>query len=208
MLRLAPALLLLACADPEPAPPVTAPAGEEVADMTLTSPAFGDGDDLPVRFSCEGDNYSPPLEWTDPPAGTRSFALLIDDQDAPDLDLAVQDAPAGAADAPEPSAQWIAFNLPPDLRSLSEGVLVLEGEGAEGSDEGLNRYDIGAYSGPCPPPGEGHDYLLRLLALDRELDLDPATTTSDSIYAAARGHVLGEAQMRFRYTFAGDEQRD
>ncbi len=201
-------LLTFGCAESLDAPDVSAPAGEEVEELRLSSTAFRDGDAIPVRFSCEGDNLSPPLAWTLPPTGTQTLALILDDQDAPDLDLANQDADPDAASAPEASAQWIAFNLPPTLRDLPEGVLVLEGADAVGSSEGLNRYDRTSYNGPCPPPGETHDYLLRLLALDTRLELDSNTATTDSLYAAARGHVLGEARMTFSYRFAGQPSSD
>ncbi len=201
-------LLTFGCAEPVDMPAVTAPIGEVVEELRLSSTAFHDGDAIPVRFSCEGDNLSPPLAWTLPPTGTETLAIILDDQDAPDLDLANQSADPEAANAPEASAQWIAFNLPPTLRDLPEGVLVLEGENAVGSSEGLNRYDRTAYNGPCPPPGETHNYLLRLLALDTRLDLNSSTTTTDSLYAAARGHVLGEARMTFSYRFAGQPDAD
>jgi hypothetical protein len=118
----------------------------------LTSRAFAAGAAIPARFTCEGDDLSPPLAWSDPPPGTRSFALVIDDPDAPD------------PKAPRMTwVHWVVYNLPPDARDLREGA----GGGAlpSGARAGRNDWKRPDYGGPCPPVGR-HRYFHKLYALD------------------------------------------
>jgi Raf kinase inhibitor-like YbhB/YbcL family protein len=143
-------------------------------EMKLTSPAFADGELIPTRHTCDGDDVSPPLAWTVPPDGAVTLALCVDDPDA----------------GRYPFTHWLAWGLAPAVGSLSEG----EAAPAEG------RNDFGApgYRGPCPPPGKPHRYVFRLLALEAE----PELVRSDrrlSFDHAIEGHVLGAAELTGLY---------
>jgi Raf kinase inhibitor-like YbhB/YbcL family protein len=138
--------------------------------VELTSAAFGDGEQIPVRHTCDGDDVSPPLAWTAPPDGTVSLALCLDDPDA----------------GRYPFTHRLAWNLPAAGGSLGEG------ESAPG--EGRNDFGAPGYRGPCPPPGKPHRYVFRLYALDAELELGPADRRL-SFDAALEGHVLETAEL-------------
>jgi Raf kinase inhibitor-like YbhB/YbcL family protein len=142
--------------------------------VELTSAAFGDGEQIPVRHTCDGDDVSPPLAWTAPPDGTVSLALCLDDSDA----------------GRYPFTHWLAWSLPAAAGSLREG----EAAPAEG------RNDFGApgYRGPCPSPGKPHRYVFRLYALDAELELGPADRRL-SFAAALEGHVFETAELMGTY---------
>jgi Raf kinase inhibitor-like YbhB/YbcL family protein len=156
--------------------------------FTLNSPAFEYGVAIPQRYTCDGDDISPPLEWSGVPEGTRSLALIVDDPDAPD--------PA----APKRVwVHWVLFNLPPDCTGLAEGM---GGEDLPaGTLEGLNDWKKLGYGGPCPPVGR-HRYFFKLFALDRVLaDLD--SPTKASLQRAMQGHVLAEAELVGTYKKPG-----
>lgn len=149
--------------------------------LELTSSAFKEGEPIPRRHTCEGEDLSPPLEWTVPPVGTRSFALIADDPDAP----------GGTW------VHWVIYNLPPDLRGLSEGVPIKE-QLANQARQGLNDFRRIGYGGPCPPPGKPHRYYFRLYALDRLLDLKPRAT-KEQLILGCKGHILAEFQLMGRF---------
>lgn len=144
--------------------------------MRITSPAFRDGDEIPTKYTAEGMDISPPLVWTDVPSHTRSFALIVDDPDAPD-----PDAPA------TPWVHWVVTDLPAERHSLHENV----GKLSHGH-VGVNDWNRAAWGGPNPPRGK-HRYFFKLYALDRELDL-PRPTKLD-VERAIDGHVLAEATL-------------
>lgn len=149
--------------------------------MTLTSSAFAEGASIPDQYTCNGRDISPPLAWSNVPAGTQSLALICDDPDAP----------VGTW------VHWVLFNLPPTLQGLPEGVpnqKTLEGGGVHG----LNSWRRVGYGGPCPPGGT-HRYYFKLYALDTTLKLDSNATARD-VEAAMQGHVLGAAQLMGRYS--------
>ena len=148
--------------------------------LSLTSPAFEHGQPIPRRYSCEGDDISPSLEWSRVPKGTKSLALIVDDPDAPD--------PA----APKRVwVHWLLYNLPAESTGLAEGV-----SGTDlpaGTLEGLNDWKKPGYGGPCPPIGK-HRYFFKLYALDRLLgNLD--LPTKRALEKAMTGHVLGQAEL-------------
>jgi len=148
--------------------------------MKLTSSAFGEGEMIPRRYSCDGDDLSPPLAWTGAPAGAKALALICDDPDAP----------AGTW------VHWVLFNLPADLAQLPEGqpaAQTLE----NGAIHGTNSWRRVGYGGPCPPSGT-HRYFFKLYALDGPLTLGSRATARD-VQAAMKGHVLAEAQLMGRY---------
>ena len=120
--------------------------------IQLSSPAFAAGAVIPRKYTCDGSDMSPPLEWSGVPAETRSLALIVDDPDAP----------RGTW------SHWIVFGLKPATTSLPEG-----GPLPEGAQLGRNDFRKNAYGGPCPPPGGPHRYFFRLYALDRAVALEP-----------------------------------
>ncbi len=144
---------------------------EGVGDLALTSSAFGEGERIPERYTCDGEDVSPPLAWEGAPAETVTFALIMDDPDAP----------AGTW------VHWVLFNLPRDRAQLPENV------SAEVGTEGRNSWDRTGYGGPCPPSGE-HRYVFKLYALDSELALE-AGANKAALLAAMEGHVLASGQL-------------
>jgi Raf kinase inhibitor-like YbhB/YbcL family protein len=142
----------------------------------ITSEAFGEGESIPVRYTCDGENLSPALAWGEPPDGTESLVLIMDDPDAP----------AGTW------VHWVLFNLPPGQGWLEEGVAA-EAESSDGSRHGSNSWGQLGYGGPCPPSGT-HRYFFHLYALDSDLDLDPGST-KEQVLAEAEPHVLGQTEL-------------
>lgn len=148
--------------------------------MTLETSAFSPGQPIPQKYSCEGADVSPPLTWSAPPPGTKSFALIVDDPDAP----------AGTW------LHWLIYNLPPDARGLSEGVS--KTPQAAGGVQGENDFRKSGYGGPCPPPGKAHRYFFKLYALNASLQLPPGAGKSE-VENAMRGHILSEAELMGTY---------
>ncbi len=156
--------------------------------LTLTSPAFDHSGPIPVVFTCEGEDRSPRLEWSGIPDGTRSFALIVDDPDAPD--------PA----APKMNyVHWILYNIPPETRGLDEGIS--PSALPTGTGEGLNDWKRTGYGGPCPPIGR-HRYFHKLYALDTVL-ADLGTPTREKLVAAMEGHILAQTDLIGTYEKSG-----
>lgn len=156
--------------------------------LSIVSPAFRHGDSIPPRFTGEGRDASPPLEWTGAPAGTRSFALISDDPDAPD--------PA----APRRTwVHWVVCDLPPDATALAEGAS--RQAMPHGSTEGKNDSGDLGYSGPYPPIGR-HRYFFKLYALDASLGLREGHTKA-ALLKAMEGHVLATAELMGTYQKSG-----
>ncbi len=147
----------------------------------LTSTAFDEGQEIPERYSCDGQDISPPLAWGDPPEGTESFALISDDPDAP----------VGTW------VHWVLYNIPADARELPEDVPAQD-ELDDGSLHGQNSWERRDYGGPCPPGGT-HRYVFKLYALDTTLDFKPGATKKE-LLNAMDGHVLAQAQLIGTYT--------
>jgi len=149
--------------------------------LELTSSAFRDGEPIPKQFTGDGLDVSPPLQWSDPPAGTKSFALINDDPDAP----------RGTW------VHWVLFNLPAEARGLSQGVpktATLE----NGAKQGTTDFGAVGYGGPAPPAGKPHRYFFKLYALDTLLDL-PAGAIKAQVEAAMKGHILAESHWMGTY---------
>jgi len=146
--------------------------------MTIGSSAFAQHGAIPGKYTCEGEDLSPPLEWSGVPAGAKSLVLIVDDPDAPD--------PA----APKMTwVHWVLYNLPPDGAGLPEAVKSLP----PGTREGLNDWKRTGYGGPCPPIGR-HRYFHKLYALDAVLpDLDRPTKAK--LEAAIKGRVMAHAEL-------------
>jgi Raf kinase inhibitor-like YbhB/YbcL family protein len=150
------------------------------ARLLLSSPAFEPGGEIPRRYTCEGEETSPPLAWSGLPPETKSVALIVDDPDAPD--------PA----APQRTwVHWVVYNLPPTVQGLPEGASARELP--DGARQGLNDWNRPGYGGPCPPIGR-HRYVHKLYALDAVLPpLRPATKAE--LEKTMAGHVLGSAEL-------------
>ena len=149
--------------------------------MRLTSQAFHDGDAIPMKYTVEGLDVSPPLTWTGVPAGTHSLAIIVEDPDAPDP----------AAPATTPWVHWVVADLPPHLEGLPEDVRTLRH-----GRLGLNDWQNPAWNGPSPPKGT-HRYVFRLYALDRTLDIDQPSKRE--LEFAMRGHVIADATLMGTY---------
>lgn len=148
--------------------------------LVLSSPVFEPHGEIPVEYTCEGKDISPPLIWRGVPEGTRSLALIIDDPDAPD--------PA----APKRIwVHWILYNFPPETTELPVGVTA--NELPKSAKEGLNDFKRTRYGGPCPPIGR-HRYFHKLYALDILLE-DLSTPTKSQLEAAMKAHILTQAEL-------------
>lgn len=148
--------------------------------LKITSPAFEDGGPMAAKYTCEGQDIAPPLQWEGIPDGTRSLALIMDDPDAPD--------PA----APKMTyVHWVLYNLPPDAGGLPEGVT--SSNLPAGTLEGVNDWRRTGYGGPCPPIGR-HRYFHKLYALDVVLE-NLKQPTKKRLLEAMEGHVIAQAEV-------------
>lgn len=148
--------------------------------LTLTSDAFADGGGIPTRYTCQGEDIAPPLQWSGVPGEARSLVLIIDDPDAPD------------PRAPKMTwVHWVLFNLPPDASGLAEGSTAADLP--PGTSEGVNDWKRTGYGGPCPPVGR-HRYFHKLYALDTRLE-SLERPTKAQVEAAMEGHVIAAAQL-------------
>lgn len=150
--------------------------GAELASITVTSSAFGQGSRIPVDHTCDGRDEMPDLVLSSPPDRTKALVLIVDDPDAPDGVF----------------THAIAFDLSPDLRKLPAGGN-LAGAGTS-AQWGLNDFGAAHYSGPCPPKGEAHRYRFRVIALDKVLGL-PEGAPRAKVDEAMDGHILGEGVL-------------
>jgi Raf kinase inhibitor-like YbhB/YbcL family protein len=153
---------------------------QEVTALRVTSTAFTDGGMIPQRYTCDGDDTSPPLSLDGVPDGTRSIALIADDPDAP----------RGIF------VHWVVYDLPPDLHELPDGIRpneVLDG----GGRQGVTDFGTVGYGGPCPPSGT-HRYFFKVYALDAELNLPPGRSKAN-LLKAMEGHILAQGQIMGRY---------
>ena len=156
-------------------------ADAEPEPLSLTSTAFAEGETIPAQYTCNGQDISPALAWDDAPQGTQSFAVIVDDPDAP----------GGSW------VHWVLFDLPADATELEENLPKSE-QLANGARQGTNGFGAIGYGGPCPPSGESHRYPFTLYALDAPLGLDPGASMQQVIDAMA-GHILGEATVTGNY---------
>ena len=150
--------------------------------FSLTSQGFQEGENIPIKYTCDGDDKTPPLSWEAPPDNTKSMALILDDPDAP----------GGVF------THWVLFNLSSDVRSLPEGVPKLD-RLENGGIQGVNDFDEIGYNGPCPPPGKPHTYRFILYALDTELNLSPGAT-KDEVIKAMEGHIVEKTGLNGEYS--------
>jgi Raf kinase inhibitor-like YbhB/YbcL family protein len=173
------AVVLTACGGGDAEPKETSTRTEATGQATTTetlsiaSDAFREGEAIPERFTCEGDNLSPELSWSGLPEGTAALALVMDDPDAPGGTF----------------THWLLYDMSARTRSLAENTLTV-GD-AEIGVNGANRV---GYTGPCPPPGQTHTYVFTIYALDDETGLEPGATANE-VHAAIEGHVLASGTL-------------
>ncbi|HXV89754.1 MAG TPA: YbhB/YbcL family Raf kinase inhibitor-like protein [Gemmatimonadales bacterium] len=147
--------------------------------FALVSPAFHDRSPLPAKFTCDGADVSPPLGVLDPPPKALSLALICDDPDAPGGTF----------------VHWVLYNLPPDTRSIPEGVPAFEILADLGrARQGKSDFGRVGYGGPCPPPGAPHHYQFKLYALDVLLPLKGGPSKAD-VERAMDGHMLATSRL-------------
>ncbi len=152
-----------------------------IMEFSMTSIGFKERENIPIKYTCDGADLSPPLSWGEPPGGAESLVLIVDDPDAPGGTF----------------THWVLFNLPASTEGLPGGVSRLE-RPETGGIHGRNDFREVGYNGPCPPPGKPHTYRFKLYALDAKLDLAPGATRGE-VLKAMEGHVLGEAGLRGKY---------
>jgi hypothetical protein len=148
--------------------------------LEITSPAFSEGGKIPKKYTCDGEDISPPLRLDNVPEETKSLALLCDDPDAP----------VGTW------VHWVLYDLPPDTRELPENIPP-DKELKKGGVHGNNSWKRLGYGGPCPPSGT-HRYFFKFYALDKKLDLKPGATAKQ-VQEAMKGHVLAEGKLMGKY---------
>jgi Raf kinase inhibitor-like YbhB/YbcL family protein len=152
--------------------------GKEIKKMnsvTVSSPTFSHKGSIPARFTCDGQDISPPLQFGNVPKAAKSLALIMDDPDAP----------AGTW------VHWVVWNIPPGIGEIRDGSV------PEGMQQGLNSWNRNSYGGPCPPQGT-HRYFFKVYALDSTLGL-PLSTTKAGLEKAIKGHVLGSGELMGTY---------
>jgi Raf kinase inhibitor-like YbhB/YbcL family protein len=171
--------LTAACSKPEKA----TNSDERSTTMTIkiTSSAFADEQPIPSKYTCDGENLSPPLKWDQIPETAKSLALICDDPDAPSRTW----------------VHWVVYDLPATTRELPEAVPAKE-EVAAGAKQGRNDFKRLGYGGPCPPAGDAHRYYFKLYALDTELNLGAGATKGD-VEKAMQGHILAEGKLMGKY---------
>ena len=147
----------------------------------MKSPAFAQGKMIQKKYTCDGTDVSPPLTWNEPPSGTKGFALIADDPDAP----------MGTW------VHWVVYDLPVGARQLAEGVPKQETL-PDGTKQGSNDFRRIGYGGPCPPAGPVHRYFFKLYAVDKKIGLPPGAT-KPQVLDAIQGHTLGQAELMGTY---------
>jgi Raf kinase inhibitor-like YbhB/YbcL family protein len=151
--------------------------GESMMKLSVESPAFGQGEMIPVKYTCDGEGVSPPLKWSPGPAATESYVLIVDDPDAPGGSF----------------THWLAYNIPSGVTRLDEHVAALHLLG-DGTMQGKNSYGRIGYGGPCPPQGRPHHYRFEVYALDTRLKPGPGAS-KDDLLTEMRGHVLAQGEL-------------
>lgn len=159
----------------------TACAWQSQVILPISSSSFTDDGAMPAKLGCEGADLSPDIRLPAPPAGTRSFALVMEDPDAPVA-----------------FAHWLAYAIPADTRELPEGASTAS-QRLEHAAEGVNSFGRLGYGGPCPPPGSTHHYVFHVYALDTVPAL-PSGANTQQVSAAIQGHVLAEGRITGLYT--------
>lgn len=142
--------------------------------LDLKSTAFDSGESIPTKYTCDGANVSPPLQWSGVPDNAQSLVLICEDPDAPGRTF----------------SHWVLYNIPPTTTALSEGD--------ESGTPGNNDFGKSGYGGPCPPRGPAHRYYFRLYALDGDIEV-VSGATRPQVLDSIEGHILAEAEWMGRY---------
>jgi Raf kinase inhibitor-like YbhB/YbcL family protein len=152
-------------------------------EMKVRSPAFASDQPIPKRYTADGENISPPLEWSGVPHGTKEVAVIVDDPDAPSA---------------QPFAHWLMYHIPPDTTRIPEGASPHNGDGEGllpvGVVQGRNSFRSAGYGGPAPPRGNPHHYHFAVYALDAPLDVD-ANADRETVLESMQGHVLAKGEL-------------
>jgi hypothetical protein len=173
------ALALLACGGEEKA--TVAPELATVFELPVSSQDLSPGSPVPAELTCDGADRAPQLRWGDPPSGTKSFAVIVDDPDAP----------RGVF------THWVVFDIPAGVRVISGNVVAADGTVA-GGRQGRNGFGTDTYRGPCPPTGQEHEYRFYVYALDTTTGLQQGAGVNE-VLAAMREHVLAVGVLRASY---------
>jgi len=155
--------------------------GGEIMALELKSSAFENNEFISEKYTCKGEDVSPPLSWSDVPEATKSFALICDDPDAP----------MGTW------VHWVIYDMPPEVRSFPQGVKTqktLE----DGSKQGINDFRKIGYGGPCPPLGAPHRYFFKLYALDKVLSTEPGLT-KEELLKSIEGHIIDQTELMGKF---------
>lgn len=155
--------------------------GVKEMEIKVTSKSFKEGEMIPAKFTCDGDDISPDIAWDKIPEGTKSFAIIADDPDAPHKTW----------------VHWVIFNISPDKKELLEHMSSNESL-LNGAKQGVNDFGKTGYNGPCPPPGNPHRYYFKVYALDSVLQLGPRAQKPDLV-KAMEGHVIGHGELMGKY---------
>ncbi|GLQ51301.1 YbhB/YbcL family Raf kinase inhibitor-like protein [Dyella flava] len=153
--------------------------------LHVSSTSFADGRNMPQRLTCDGPDVSPDIQWSAAPARTQSYAIVMDDPDAP-----------------QGFTHWLAYNIPANTHDLSEGAST-PSKRLDHAGEGANSFGHAGYGGPCPPEGNAHHYVFQVYALDVNPDL-PAGQSEEQLMAAIQGHVLAKGQITGLYARGGE----
>lgn len=173
--------LLLAGCSAHVQQPASAATANDAAPIHLTSAAFADGQAIPDKYTCHGQDISPPLQWTGAPSQTKSIALTCEDPDAPSGTF----------------THWLIFNVPATATSLSEN-LAKTATLPDGSKQGKNSFGNLGYNGPCPPGGKMHHYIFKIYALDAPGTLDSGAG-KDDLLNSMNNHILAQGELTGTY---------
>jgi hypothetical protein len=157
--------------------------GTKAGEFKISSSAFENGGEIPKKYTCDGENVNPPLQFENVPAKAKSLALVFDDMDAPKGSY----------------VHWILWNIPPNTKEVKENSI------PEGAVAGMNDFKKHHYGGPCPPR-RAHKYVFKIYALDFSLPLNPNSTKMD-LEKAMGGHVLAQTQWMGVYKRASASQK-
>ncbi|MCX8092912.1 MAG: YbhB/YbcL family Raf kinase inhibitor-like protein [Candidatus Goldbacteria bacterium] len=149
--------------------------------LTVTSPAFKDGEMIPVQYTCKGDDISPEINWSGAPKGTKSFVLICDDPDAP----------MGTW------VHWVVYNIPASITKLQK-CFPKDAELKNGIKQAKTSFGSSGYGGPCPPSGT-HRYYFKVYAIDKMLSLDPKKSTKKEVMKAIEGSIIGYGELVGRF---------
>ncbi len=175
--------LLVACGTPF--------GGTSVGTIAITSSSFADGQPIPKRYTCDGENISPPLAWHELPDATKSIPIIVDDTLSRRNPLAAKIT----------VIHWVLYDLPAQNNALPENV-AKDITFPNGAKQGPNDLESTGYSGPCLPPGSAHRYVFTVYALDAATGLQAGATKAE-LLQAMEGHILGQGQLAGTYQRGG-----